>query len=38
VHGYLDATNGALCVPKDHDELKALLDAFVMEKAVYKFG
>jgi predicted trehalose synthase len=23
---------------KDHDELKALLDAFVMEKAVYELG
>jgi len=32
VHAYLDAANGALCVPKDYDELKALLDAFMMEK------
>jgi maltose alpha-D-glucosyltransferase/alpha-amylase len=36
--GYLDATEGASFIPRDRDELKVLLDAFMLEKAVYELG
>ena len=34
----LDATQGASFSPTDRDELKVLLDAFMLEKAVYELG
>ena len=36
--GYLSAAGAAPFIPKTHDELKILLDAFVMDKAVYELG
>jgi maltose alpha-D-glucosyltransferase/alpha-amylase len=36
--GYLDATKGASFIPKDRGELKVLLDAYMLEKAVYELG
>ena len=38
LRGYVETTNNAPCLPKDREELKLLLDAFVMEKAVYELG
>lgn len=38
LHGYLSTAHDAPFVPKDRSELVALLDAFVMEKAVYEVG
>ncbi len=36
--GYLEAAGAAPFIPKSRDELRILLDAFVMDKAVYKLG
>jgi maltose alpha-D-glucosyltransferase / alpha-amylase len=36
--GYLAAAGAAPFIPKTQDELKILLDAFVMDKAVYELG
>jgi maltose alpha-D-glucosyltransferase/alpha-amylase len=36
--GYLDAAGTAPFVPKTTEELRILLDAFVMEKAIYELG
>ena len=36
--GYLEAAGPAPFIPKSHDELEILLDAFVMDKAVYELG
>jgi len=36
--GYLAAAGAAPFIPKTPDELKILLDAFVMDKAVYELG
>jgi maltose alpha-D-glucosyltransferase/alpha-amylase len=36
--GYLDATKGASFIPNDRGELKVLLDAYMLEKAVYELG
>ncbi len=35
---YLDTAANSPLLPKDRDELKALLDAFVLDKAVYELG
>jgi maltose alpha-D-glucosyltransferase / alpha-amylase len=36
--GYLGSANGHNLVPQDRDELRVLLDAFVLEKAIYEVG
>jgi maltose alpha-D-glucosyltransferase/alpha-amylase len=36
--GYLEAGGHASFIPKDDNELRILLDAFVMEKAIYELG
>jgi maltose alpha-D-glucosyltransferase/alpha-amylase len=36
--GYLAHANGNNLVPQDHDELRVLLEAFVLEKAIYEVG
>ena len=36
--GYLEAAGAAPFIPKSRDELGILLDAFVMDKAVYELG
>ena len=36
--GYLEAAGAAPFIPKSRDELRILLDAFVMDKAVYELG
>jgi maltose alpha-D-glucosyltransferase/alpha-amylase len=38
VKGYLEAAGHSSLVPKTDDELRILLDAFVMDKAVYELG
>ena len=38
MRGYLEAAGQAPFVPKTRDELKVLLDTFMMEKAVYELG
>jgi len=38
LRGYLEAAGPASFFPKGHDELRILLDAYVMEKAVYELG
>ena len=35
---YLETAGESSIVPKDREELKALLDAFVLDKAVYELG
>jgi maltose alpha-D-glucosyltransferase / alpha-amylase len=35
---YLETAGESPIVPKDRDELKALLDAFVLDKAIYELG
>jgi maltose alpha-D-glucosyltransferase/alpha-amylase len=36
--GYLEAAGVASFIPKSNDELRILLDAFVMDKAIYELG
>ncbi len=36
--GYVETAAQSPIVPKDADELKALLDAFVLDKAIYELG
>ncbi|MBC7927209.1 MAG: putative maltokinase, partial [Bryobacteraceae bacterium] len=36
--GYLHTAEGALFLPSDLDELRSLLDVFVMDKALYEVG
>jgi len=36
--GYLEAAGHASFIPKNDDELRILLDAFVMDKAIYELG
>jgi maltose alpha-D-glucosyltransferase/alpha-amylase len=36
--GYLEAASNSSLVPKSEDELRILLDAFVMDKAIYELG
>ena len=36
--GYLESAGHASFIPRNHDELRILLDAFVMDKAVYELG
>jgi len=36
--GYLEAAGHASFIPKNDDELSILLDAFVMDKAIYELG
>jgi maltose alpha-D-glucosyltransferase / alpha-amylase len=38
MRGYVGTANQAPCLPKDSAELKVLLEAFVLEKAVYELG
>ncbi len=38
MRGYLQAAGHASFVPKADDELRILLDAFIMEKAIYELG
>ncbi len=38
MRGYTETASGSPCVPKDRDELRILLDAFVMEKALYELS
>ena len=38
VKGYLETAGDSPIVPKDLGELKALLDAFVLDKAIYELG
>ena len=36
--GYLEAAGHASFIPKNNDELRILLEAFVMDKAIYELG
>jgi maltose alpha-D-glucosyltransferase/alpha-amylase len=36
--GYLETAGNSPIVPQERDELKALLDAFVLDKAIYELG
>src|SRR5690606_38487686 len=36
--GYLEATEGSSVLPENRDHLRILLDAYVLEKAVYELG
>jgi len=38
LRGYLETAKGTAIVPKSNDELHILIDAFVLEKAVYELG
>jgi maltose alpha-D-glucosyltransferase/alpha-amylase len=38
LRGYLEIANGSGILPKGREELQVLLDAFVLEKAVYELG
>jgi maltose alpha-D-glucosyltransferase/alpha-amylase len=38
LRGYLETANGTAIVPKSREELQILLDAFVLEKAIYELG
>jgi maltose alpha-D-glucosyltransferase/alpha-amylase len=38
LRGYLDTANGTAILPKTREELRVLLDAFVLEKAIYELG
>ena len=38
LRGYLETANGSGILPKGREELQVLLDAFVLEKAVYELG
>jgi maltose alpha-D-glucosyltransferase/alpha-amylase len=38
LRGYRSASDGASYMPKDRDELRVLLEAFTLEKAVYELG
>ncbi|MFA9444573.1 maltose alpha-D-glucosyltransferase [Egicoccus sp. AB-alg6-2] len=38
LHGYLQAADGASFLPSDPDHTAILLDAFLLEKAVYELG
>jgi maltose alpha-D-glucosyltransferase/alpha-amylase len=35
---YLETAGASPLVPKDRDELKVLLDAFLLDKAIYELG
>ena len=36
--GYLEAGSHGSLIPKSDDELRILIDAFVMDKAIYELG
>ena len=36
--GYLEAASHSSLLPKSDDELRILIDAFVMDKAIYELG
>jgi maltose alpha-D-glucosyltransferase/alpha-amylase len=38
LRGYLETANGTAVLPKDPEELRVLLDAFSLEKAIYELG
>jgi len=38
LRGYLETAAGSAIVPKNREELRILLDAFVLEKAIYELG
>ncbi len=38
LRGYLETANGTAILPRGREELRVLLDAFVLEKAVYELG
>ena len=38
MRGYVQTAGSAPCLPKDREELGELLEAFVMEKAIYELG
>jgi maltose alpha-D-glucosyltransferase/alpha-amylase len=38
LRGYLETANGTAILPKTREELRVLLDAFVLEKAIYELG
>ncbi len=38
LHSYLKATAGAIFVPKNTDDLQVLLEAYLLDKAVYEIG
>jgi maltose alpha-D-glucosyltransferase/alpha-amylase len=38
LRSYLDTSKGASYIPKDSDDIKILLDIFLLEKAVYEVG
>jgi maltose alpha-D-glucosyltransferase/alpha-amylase len=38
LRGYLETAHTTAIVPKGHEELQILLDAFVLEKAIYELG
>jgi maltose alpha-D-glucosyltransferase/alpha-amylase len=38
LRGYLETAGGSAIVPKSRDQLQILLDAFVLEKAIYELG
>ncbi|HEV2171389.1 MAG TPA: putative maltokinase, partial [Candidatus Binatus sp.] len=38
LRGYLETSKDAAFLPKDREELRVLLDAFILDKAVYELG
>jgi maltose alpha-D-glucosyltransferase/alpha-amylase len=38
LHGYLQAAGDARFLPSDHADLRTLLDAYLLEKAIYEIG
>jgi predicted trehalose synthase len=38
MRGYVETANGTSILPKNREELPILLDAFVLEKAIYELG
>ena len=38
LRGYFETAGGSAILPKNREELRILLDAFTLEKAVYELG
>ena len=38
LEGYLEATDGTSVVPRDGDDLRMMLDAYLLDKAMYELG
>jgi maltose alpha-D-glucosyltransferase/alpha-amylase len=38
LHSYLDTTAGAIFIPKNSEDLQIMLEAYLLDKAVYEIG